>query len=52
MPSYKVVSERIVGKEPGDTITEQELEGCDIAALVEAGHITGTITTSTKAEKE
>ena len=52
MASYKVVSDRIVGKKPGDTVTDEELDGCSIAALVEAGHITGTTTTSTKAEKE
>lgn len=52
MASYKVASDMIAGKATGDTITDEELEGCNIAALVEAGHITGATTTSTKAEKE
>jgi hypothetical protein len=51
MANYKVVSDRVVGKKPGDTITDQELEGVSIDALVEAGHIVGA-TTTTKAEKE
>jgi len=51
MANYKVVSELVAGKNPGDTITDQELEGCNIDALIEAGHIVGE-TKSTKAEKE
>jgi hypothetical protein len=51
MPNYKVVSENVTGKKPGDSISEQELEGCNIPALLEAGHIVGE-NQSTKAEKE
>jgi hypothetical protein len=51
MASYKVVSEIVAGKKPGDTITDQELEGSSIEALIEAGHIVGEPTT-TKAAKE
>jgi len=51
MASYKIVSEIVSGKKPGDTITDQELEGCNIEALLEAGHIVGE-SPSKKAEKE
>lgn len=51
MANYKVVSEIVAGKQPGDTITDQELEGCNIEALIEAGHIVGE-SKSNKAEKE
>jgi hypothetical protein len=51
MANYKVASDNVAGKKPGDVITEQELEGCNIDALVEAGHIVGE-TKSSKAEKE
>ena len=51
MASYKVISELVAGKQPGDTITDQELEGSSIEALIEAGHIVGE-SPSKKAEKE
>jgi len=51
MASYKVASDLVAGKKPGDTITDQELEGCNIDALIEAGHIVGE-SKSNKAEKE
>lgn len=51
MASYKIVSEIVAGKKPGDTITDQELEGCNIEALLEAGHIVGE-SKPNKAEKE
>lgn len=52
MASYKVVADNIVGKSPGDTITDEELDGCNIEALIEGGHITADPSTKTKAEKE
>ena len=51
MANYKVASDSVAGKQPGDVITEQELEGCNIEALVEAGHIVGESKPS-KADKE
>jgi hypothetical protein len=51
MASYKVLSDLIDGKKAGDTITDEELEGCNIAALVEAGHLAEPTKTN-KAEKE
>ena len=52
MASYKVVSDLVDGKKPGDTVTDEELLGCSVEALIEAGHITGDTTKSSKAEKE
>lgn len=37
--NYKVITDRLAGHEPGDTITEADLEGANIDALIEAGHI-------------
>lgn len=39
-PEYQITSEGFTGKEPGEIVTEDELEGCNIPALIEAGHIT------------
>ena len=50
MASYKVLSDLVDGKTVGDHISDDELQGCDIAALVEAGHLAET--TTKKTEKE
>ena len=52
MASYKVVSDLVDGKKPGDTITDEELLGCNVDALIQAGHISGETTSKNKAEKE
>ena len=39
MTTYKVLSELVAGKAQGETITSEELEGSNIDALIEAGHI-------------
>lgn len=51
MASFKVVSDLVDGKKPGDTITDEELVGCNVDALIAAGHITGE-TSSKKSDKE
>jgi hypothetical protein len=51
MATYKVTSELVAGKSLGDTITDEELEGSSIEALISAGHIEPTKTTK-KAEAE
>lgn len=51
MASYKVVSDLVAGKKPGDSITDEELLGCNVEALIAAGHIAGE-STKPKAEKE
>lgn len=40
MATYKIVGPlNVAGKAPGTVLTEDELEGCDIDHLTEAGHI-------------
>lgn len=39
MKSYKVLSGRIAGKKAGEVVTEAELAGSNIEALVDGGHI-------------
>lgn len=39
MKSYKVISGRIAGKKAGEVVTEAELLGANIKALVDGSHI-------------
>ena len=39
MASYKVLSNRVSGKKAGDLISDEELAGANVDALIEAGHI-------------
>jgi len=50
MASYKVISDLVAGKQPGDTITDEELLGCNVEALIEGGHVAEA--KPTKADKE
>ena len=50
MAIYKVISELVSGKTPGDTITDEELNGLSVDALIEAGHITKTTTKKVEAD--
>ena len=50
MATYKVISELVSGKSPGDTITDEELEGCSVDALIAAGHISKTQNKKVEAE--
>lgn len=52
MANYKVASSRVTGKKVGDTITLEELSGCNVEALLEGGHIVAESTQPKKAEKE
>jgi hypothetical protein len=53
MANYKVVTDRVAGKAAGDTVTDDELSGINVAALIEAGHIVGETQPKTqKADKE
>jgi hypothetical protein len=51
MATYKVTSELVAGKSLGDTITDDELQGLSIEALINGGHIEPTKQTK-KAEAE
>lgn len=39
MTTYKVLSERFALGKKGDTVDSALLDGCNISALVEAGHL-------------
>lgn len=39
MASYKVLSDNLAAGKQGDLIDEGALNGCNIVALIEAGHI-------------
>jgi hypothetical protein len=39
MANYIVTSARLAGFKPGDIVTQSDLDGSSIEALVEAGHI-------------
>lgn len=40
MASYKVTSSRVAGQVEGSTVSDADLEGLNVAALVEGGHLT------------
>lgn len=48
---YKVLSENLSGHAQGDTVTADDLEGANIEALIEGGHITKA-TASKKKDEE
>ena len=39
MAQFKVVSSRLSGHAQGSLVSEQDLAGANIAALIEAGHL-------------
>ena len=39
MAKYVVTSNRLVGYEPGDVVDGNDLDGANIDALIEGGHI-------------
>jgi hypothetical protein len=45
MANYVVTSDRLGGFKRGDTVTDKDLEGVDVEALVDGGHLS---TQSTK----
>lgn len=54
MTVYKITSHRqVAGKNAGETVTFDELTGCNIDALVQGGHLTpATTTKAVKVTKE
>lgn len=52
MASYKVLSDRVADKSAGDTITDTELEGCNIDALIEGQHIEAIAAKASKSDGE
>lgn len=50
MTTYRILCDNFAGKNPGDTLTEQDLDGLNVQALIEGGHIEST--TKTKKDTE
>jgi hypothetical protein len=49
MANYIVTSAKLAGFKPGDIVTDSDLDGSSIEALIEAGHIsTQTVKKSAK----
>jgi hypothetical protein len=40
----------VVGHEPGEIVSDDDLEGCDIEHLIGAGHLASTKSKTTKVE--
>lgn len=50
MSTYKIVGPLpVAGKQPGENVTTNDLDGCDVQHLIEAGHIAPTSKSTTKA---
>lgn len=50
MSTYKIVGPLpVAGKQPGENVTTDELEGCDVEHLIGAGHLAPTGKSTTKA---
>jgi hypothetical protein len=49
---YKVLSDRLAGREKGSTVEADELHGVNIDALIKGGHLAEQKTKAAKAEKE
>lgn len=48
---YQVISDNFAGREPGDVLTADDLDGLNIDALIEGGHIIKTSSKKQKAEE-
>ncbi len=40
MTSYTVTSHNLAGHKHGDTVTDDDLEGANVSALIAGGHLT------------
>ena len=52
MTSYMVTSDRLNGFKRGDTVNDQDLEGVDVEALVDGGHLSTQSTKKSGKTKE
>jgi len=54
MAQYKVTSDLLSGHQAGDVVSEQDLPGVNIEALIEAGHlgVIGKVSTHKAADKD
>ena len=47
MNTYIVTSERLTGFARGDVVTDKDLSGANVKALLDAGHIVGHVSAQT-----
>lgn len=53
MNTYKIVGPlSVVGHEPGEIVSDDDLEGCDIEHLIGAGHLASTKSKTVKVANE
>ena len=52
MANYKVLSDNFAGKACGETVTDEELQGCSVEALIAGGHLAPSVKQTNKAEEE
>ena len=50
MTTYRVLCDNYAGKNPGDTLTAEDLDGLNVEPLVESGAIESIKTTKKEAE--
>ena len=48
---YQVLSDNFAGRKPGDILTAEDLDGFNIDALIEGGHISKSSPKKQKAEE-
>ena len=52
MNTYKIIGPlSIAGRQSGDVVSDDDLEGCDIEHLIGAGHLASTKSKTTPVEK-
>lgn len=52
MATFKVLSENFAGKDRGDTVTAEELEGLSVEALIAGGHLEPSAKPTKKVEAD
>jgi hypothetical protein len=51
--TYKIIGDLpVAGKNPGEIVSDGELEGANVEALIEGGHIAPTTSKAVKASTE
>lgn len=51
MKHYRVISNNLAGHQAGETVTDEDLAGANIAALIDGGHIHPTTKPKTQEEE-
>lgn len=52
MKNYKIIGPRsVAGRKPGETVSEKDLDGANVEALIAAGHLSEATPTTPKTDK-